>query len=1131
MTTTAERLRTFWGGREFDRDRVSGLAERYWEVALYGALISIALTLRLWNLGTRAIHHDESLHMYYAWQLFKGDGYVHVPFMHGPFKFFSTALVFRLFGDTNFTARLVFALAGSAVVGMPYFLRGFLGRIGALAAALLLALSPTLLYVSRFNRDDILIVAYTLAMVIVMWRYLKEQKEAYLFAVPLILMLGFTTMEMTFITTAIFLVFLDYLLANDLLAQLRASRELSREETLVAFVVLLIAASPIAMLWPLIEKPRERWGLKTMPASAHFMLALLVFSLPQFAAAVQKLPLVHMGTSNIYDEGTSHQQLRIVTTSIFLVASLYIGLLWNWRIFAIGAAIFYVPYVLFYTTFFTHPGGFWTGIWGSLDYWMSQQSVRRGSQPDYYYFMFLPVYELLPLLFAVGGALYYAFRGKTEQKLQAAATVLLVFMFSVIPKHSAGPIGTYHVHAAFLIAIASILFMEIENFTKFLLFWTLSVFFALSIAGEKMPWLIIHVALPLSLLAAKVIDDILSSIGEKTPSARAAATERPRPASAKATETQTGESALWERIWPLAAGAALAIIAATIFQAKGPISGLGAVAWLLSAGAAVLVAWTARSVSWKLAGQVAAVALFGALFVFTVRSATIASFDQGDPNDYPREMLIYAQGSPALGVLDADIEKYAQQSGLGHSLPIAIDQSTNIWPWPWYMRDFTSYRGIDFSTQTDFQPKPGEVVLITSSNQSKMTPYLGDYQQGIPYTHMWWFPELYKGLKTSTFLSDISNGHTISVWRNYFIDRDVAGASSGADMIAYFPKSFTPKVPPGPTTNGTGPQASADTLPADSVTFIGDAPPGQFSEPNDVATDAQGNLYVADTLNQRIVKVAPDGTMTNFGQSGQDDGQFANPKSKDYNVSDGPWGVAVDGEGSIYVADTWNNRIQKFGPDFKFIKSWGARDLFGPRDIAIDSQGNVWVVDTGHKHVREYSANGDPINDFGTTKQDSNHQFVASDSPGEFSEPSSIYIAQNGDIYVADYWNKRIQHFDPAFKYRNEIKVKSWGSPGVTDRAYIVVLNDGHVLATDPANARVIVFDTNGEQVAAWRLPSAVGSSRPVGIAVDAQQQYAYISDSSLGANHIAKVAVAALLAAPAAGTTPGAATAGASTP
>src|SRR3990172_5806006 len=121
MTTTAERLRAYWGERQFETGAITALLSRYWEIALYGVIISFALGMRLWGLDSRAIHHDESLHMYYAWQIFKGDGYEHVPFMHGMLKFFGTALMFRLFGDNDFTARLLFALAGSALVGLPYF--------------------------------------------------------------------------------------------------------------------------------------------------------------------------------------------------------------------------------------------------------------------------------------------------------------------------------------------------------------------------------------------------------------------------------------------------------------------------------------------------------------------------------------------------------------------------------------------------------------------------------------------------------------------------------------------------------------------------------------------------------------------------------------------------------------------------------------------------------------------------------------------------------------------------------------------------------------------------------------------------------------------------------------------------
>jgi predicted membrane-bound mannosyltransferase/sugar lactone lactonase YvrE len=1124
MTTTAERLRTYWGGRQFDRERITALAVRYWEVALYGSFVSLALGLRLWHLSGRAIHHDESLHMYYAWQIFKGQGYQHVPFMHGPFKFFSTALVFRLFGDSDFTARLVFALFGSALVGLPYFIRGFLGRAGALFAALLLALSPTLLYVSRFNRDDILVVTYTLAMVIVMWRYLKEQREAYLFAIPLLLMLGFTTMEMTFITTAIFLVYLEYQLANDLLDQIRASRSLSREEEAAAFVVLMLTGWAIAALWPLLDGPRQRWSLKVMPPAAHLLIVLLVFSLPQFSGAVQKIPFVHIGTPNTFDEGRAGMQLKLVTTAIFFLVSIYIGLLWNWRIFLIGAAIFYIPYFLFYTAFFTNggdiwnfghsgqfwhgEGGFWTGIWGSLDYWLSQQLVRRGNQPDYYYFMFLPVYELLPLVFAVGGALYYAFKGKMDQKLLSAATVLLVIIFSVIPKSSAGPIGTYHVHAAFIIAIASVLLMRMDAFTKFLLFWTLSVFFALTVAGEKMPWLIVHVALPLTLLAAKVMDDILSSVGQATQAAADARAAQKRAEKDLPAAAASPRGVQLERILPLAGGAALAILAAVIFQASGPGAGLSLIAWLLSLLATGLVVWTAMNASWRIAGQVAAVALFGALFVFTARAAGNAAYDQGDPNGYPREMLIYAQGSPALSVLDADIERAARDSGLGYNLPIVVDSSGNVWPWPWSLRNF-HYTSTDFSG--DFTPPSGAIVLISNQNQSKMAPYLADYQQGVPYTHMWWFPEFYRGLQTTRFLSDVFNGHTLSVWRNYFIDREVAGASSSPDMIAYFPKSYQSTIiPPPPTGN-----VSADALPDASVTFIGETgtAPGQYTQPDDITVDAQGNLFVVDTQNHRVQKVAPDGTATAFGKTGSGKSEFGDPhdQSSDY-AKDGPWGMAVDAQGNLYVADTWNHRVEKFGPDFAFIKEWGAGELFGPRDIAIDAQGNVYVVDTGNKRIREYTADGVLIKDIGK-KGSAAGQFVAGSGPGEFNEPSSIAIAPNGDIYVADFWNKRIQIFDASFRYRTEIKVKSWGSPGITDRAYIVALSDGHVLATDPANGRILVFDPTGNQQAAWRLPSAVGSSRPVGIAVDAQAQNVYISDSIV--NHIAKVPLTVLLAPP----------------
>ncbi|MFQ5988251.1 MAG: glycosyltransferase family 39 protein [Dehalococcoidia bacterium] len=120
-----------------------------WEIASYILLALIALGMRLWALDARAFHYDESLHAFYSWKLYAGQGYQHMPMMHGPFQFHGTALSFLLFGDSDFTARLLPALFGTALVVLPYFLRRHLGRWGSLAVATLLAFSPTLLYYSR----------------------------------------------------------------------------------------------------------------------------------------------------------------------------------------------------------------------------------------------------------------------------------------------------------------------------------------------------------------------------------------------------------------------------------------------------------------------------------------------------------------------------------------------------------------------------------------------------------------------------------------------------------------------------------------------------------------------------------------------------------------------------------------------------------------------------------------------------------------------------------------------------------------------------------------------------------------------------------------------------------------------
>jgi uncharacterized protein (TIGR03663 family) len=108
------------------------------------AITAVALVLRLVDLGARAMHHDESLHATFSWYLAEGRGYEHNPLMHGPLLFHLTAGAFKLFGDSEFVARLPMALAGTALVATPLLLRRWLGSVGVVVAAVALTLSPSL---------------------------------------------------------------------------------------------------------------------------------------------------------------------------------------------------------------------------------------------------------------------------------------------------------------------------------------------------------------------------------------------------------------------------------------------------------------------------------------------------------------------------------------------------------------------------------------------------------------------------------------------------------------------------------------------------------------------------------------------------------------------------------------------------------------------------------------------------------------------------------------------------------------------------------------------------------------------------------------------------------------------------
>jgi hypothetical protein len=142
---------------------------------------------------------------------------------------------------------------------------------------------------------------------------------------------------------------------------------------------------------------------------------------------------------------------------------------------------------------------------------------------------------------------------------------------------------------------------------------------------------------------------------------------------------------------------------------------------------------------------------------------------------------------------------------------------------------------------------------------------------------------------------------------------------------------------------------------------------GQFAGPRGVcvdggvAVDASGNVYIADSINRRIQKFAPDSTfLMKWGSFGTGDGQFRSPG-----------GITVDAGGNIYVVDTGNTRVQKFAPDSTLLVKWGTPgggngQFAGARDAAVDAAGNVYVTDASNNRVQKFTSDGGYLAQWGS---------------------------------------------------------------------------------------------------------------------------------------------------------------------
>ena len=1101
-----------------------------WETGIVALLLIAAIVTRFYGLGDRVMSHDETTHVYFSWQLFRGQGYSHDPLSHGPLQFHLIALSYFLFGDNDFSARVPVAVFGVLTVFFVWWgFRRTLGRIGALAASFFFLISPYILYYERYARNESYVALFGLVMLWGILRYLDRGENKYLYITTAAVALHFAAKETSFIYVAQALLFLGFLflvriggrkwanpetrrifftvffLAASLLVLAVGAQMTTREPAPVvtpstevqgpvvqaesdvvtphsspSVIPLLIGGAGIAALGVSLFLLVRGYGWEGLRKERSFglMVVLFTLTLPHLAAFPIQLvrpDLTYSTLRNIVvnafngiplaGSDINAVMLTFGSVVLLLLAAASLGLAWSRRVWLVNLGIFFAIFIPLFTTMFTNGAGLFTGLVGSLSYWLEQQGVERGSQPWYFYgFLQVPMYEFLALFGSIAATVLgiQIWRRSQPTKRQAEAEDR-----NLRPEESR--------------RLALLLFA----------FWAASAMLAYTVAGEKMPWLTVHIALPLLLLAGWSAGWLLKRID-------------------------------WARLFTmrsLFAVFAMIIFVVALLSALGALLGTHppfagselfqlrdtyrfvfyALMTTVSAYAMLALPEQAR---WRpgQTGKVFLVLIFAGLAFFTARTAFRANYIN---YDLATEYLVYAHMAPGPKEITNQIEDLSARLTDGNDLMVAYDNETT-YPFWWYLRNYPNQRYYQDQPTRDLRDFP--VILVGDTNYGKIEPIVGNSFYLFEFNRIWWPNQDYfeyqwspiggsfsaeTGLPASdmSFLEYIKRAGARlwsyfgnpqmreaiwQIWMNRDFrayleakgqDPSLSSWTPSRTMRMYVRKDIAAQI------WDYGAQPSAEVLiedpyegkglelGADFEIAAAGSGPGQFNSPRGVAVAPDGSVLVADSLNHRIQRFAADGVFVDEW------GSFTDPSSGELEGGkfNEPWGVAASPDGRyVYVADTWNHRIQKFTISGIFLKAWGTFgqddqpfSMWGPRDILVDNDGNVLVMDTGNKRIKVYDAEGEFISQFGEFGFE----------PGQFDEPVGMALdRETGRLYVADTWNQRVQVLDYSngnFTALESWDISGWFGQSLVNKPYLSA-GGGRVYVTDPESGRILVFESDG---------------------------------------------------------------------
>ncbi|MBN1668155.1 MAG: hypothetical protein JW862_13775, partial [Anaerolineales bacterium] len=767
---------------------------------------------------------------------------------------------------------------------------------------------------------------------------------------------------------------------------------------------------------------------------------------------------------------TDYSSAGMVRTGIFVVLlaaiSLVIGLLWNRQLFLINAAIFYIPFTVFYTSIFTNGQGFFTGLVGSLGYWVKQQAVQRGSQPWYYYLLVqIPVYEFLPALGLILAG-YYGLRLRPELVRTRPDNQL-----------EQGDPNLLNSKGEWLFVLLTI-------------FWSLSSLLAYSYAGEKMPWLTVHITLAMILASGWALGKVVERID--WPHVR----------------QQRGWLLI---ILLLVCLLALATSTGSLLGDNPPFQGkelqqlnatstfLTALLTALASGYGVyrlLKDWQFEQVV-----RLGLLVVFSLLGVLTVRAAIRAAYIN---YDYPTEYLVYAHSAHGVKEALAQIEELSYRTTDGLDIVVAYDNETT-YPFWWYLRDYPNQKFYAANPTRELRDAP--VILVGAPNYARIEPVVGQAYYQFDYKRIWWPNQDYYNLTWARLARVFTDRQLAAALWDIWYDRDYSAYAAWAnkndltlpnwqpsqDMRLYVRKDIAAQVWNMGASPAVGEALLADPYEGKQLSLMADRSlggpgnaPGQLQTPRNAAVAPDGTIYVADTNNHRIQHLSPDGQVLHTW------GSFADGLSMENGAPSGsfyePWSLAIAPDGSVFVADTWNHRIQKFSADGTFIAQWGVfgqaetgSAFWGPRDIAIGPQGRVYVTDTGNKRIAVFDQDGNFITQFGE----------AGLLPGQLDEPVGLAVDAAGRVYVADTWNQRIQVFQPdasglIYTPVLEWPIVGWYGQSLDNKPYLAVAGE-RLYVSDPEGYRILAFDLQGQFLFYWGdYGSDLGTFiLPTGLAAD----------------------------------------------